>query len=515
MEEPKLPGFPDPMGSSIGKDAALSCHVSSERIVPPEHGASQMLHQLDDKQKLSSLPREHLSWGVPPNPKQFPPSKDDPGFPSSFRDVGIENLRRNWATADYDSYASLINRGSSPLFQNSLLPEHRSSLSGSVVPSSNYHSGNPSSYSSSLGDPACIRSMHDSSLDTSFSNIGALPSHHISTWTGSSFSFSSSINTSALGSQKLLDGDRDYHASKSSSLLRSASPFSGSEPENLVFGDSLRHAEHKTQISSNDWEPSVPFRPSFFITPGMISSPGSQYDPLRDSFDLPDIGDKSFKFSFFSQGTSIPNSSSRTLGVECNGDKSTISFRNRFHGTVLDKNCPTPGKDPYTTGTVLGGTRVGGEQNGIVPKEESASGTYNEKDIPKTNKIDVDHETRRQSDVSRRKKGLKIDRVRHNNEMEVDQKTDGDVQKESKVMRHFRSALVDFVKELLKPAWREGHISKDAHNTIVKKAADKVLSTMQSHQIPTNMELVKQYISSSQPKIAKLVEVSVLILEIR
>jgi hypothetical protein len=63
----------------------------------------------------------------------------------------------------------------------------------------------------------------------------------------------------------------------------------------------------------------------------------------------------------------------------------------------------------------------------------------------------------------------------------------------------------------LKPTWREGHLSKDAHNTIVKKTVEKVLSTLQPHQIPATVESIKQYLSSSQPKMAKLVEVSVLI----
>ena len=76
-------------------------------------------------------------------------------------------------------------------------------------------------------------------------------------------------------------------------------------------------------------------------------------------------------------------------------------------------------------------------------------------------------------------------------------------------MRHFHAALVDLIKELLKPTWHEGHLNKDAHNTIVKKAVDKVLGTIQPHQIPITFESVKLYLSSSQPKIARLVEVRV------
>lgn len=92
--------------------------------------------------------------------------------------------------------------------------------------------------------------------------------------------------------------------------------------------------------------------------------------------------------------------------------------------------------------------------------------------------------------------------------MDVDFQIDGSIQKESKALKFFRAALVDHVKELLKPAWHEGHLSKDAHIMIVKKSVDKVVSTLEPHQIPI-MDTAKQYVSSSQVKIAKLVNVSV------
>ncbi|XP_011043419.1 PREDICTED: protein FRIGIDA-ESSENTIAL 1 isoform X2 [Populus euphratica] len=413
------------------------------------HFSSERLPPLEHKEneRLHQLDDEHkLSLrqrvGIPLNAKQFSSSKDDPSFSSSFKDVGMENFRQHWPATDCGSYTSLINRGSS-------------------------------------------------------------------------FSFSSSFDTSLLGSQKLLDSDR---ASRSSSLPRSASAFSGSEPESLslasVPGDQLRHAEHKTKISSNDWEPSIPFRPSFFITPEMISSARSKYDPLRDSFVLPNVGDKSFKFSFFSLGASISNAlqqpiygdslSNRNFGTECKGDKSTISSHDKPHRSLSDKNCSTPGKDSFTTATVTGGAGTADGENGSALKEESASGIGYEKVNRVTNKNDCD--ARPQIDRSRHKKDLKADSVRQNNDMEVDQKIGGDLQKESKVLRHFRAALIDFVKDLLKPTWREGHLSKDAHNTIVKKTVEKVLSTLQPHQIPANVESIKQYLSSSQPKMAKLVE---------
>ena len=87
--------------------------------------------------------------------------------------------------------------------------------------------------------------------------------------------------------------------------------------------------------------------------------------------------------------------------------------------------------------------------------------------------------------------------------------TDEDVQQESKEMRQFRGPLIELVKELLKPKWREGSLSKDAHNLIVKKAVDKIINAFEPHQIPPTLEAVMQYLSACRLKISKLVEVSI------
>eukprot|EP00257_Ricinus_communis_P013109 XP_015570475.1 protein FRIGIDA-ESSENTIAL 1 isoform X1 [Ricinus communis] len=502
-------------GDAAATDFSKGDQFSEERSLALKDGEIGRLHQLDDKHTSSSLQREDLSRRVHPDTLQFPSSKGDPRFSFPLKDAATENLRQNWLATDYRSYASPINSGSSPSFQKSLLPEHRSS-SGSVVTSSNHCNGNPSSYLGSLENPTYVRGhcLQASRLDGSLSSSQMLLSHQVSAQTGPLFSYNSSLSTSPLGSQKLFEHDRSYRASRSSSLLQSASPLSGSQRENLpltnVFADPLHYAEHKAEISSNDWEPSTPFRPSFLLTPTIASSPGSQYDPLRDSIDLPTTGYRvPFKFCFLSQGTSSLNMShqpgnrdslaSQALGLECNDDKCNASFYSRYHENVVDKNCYTLRKDISVSGAVTGGSCV---VNGKKAKEENASSTGHSKDVLNTSDIEVDRDSRNLNDGPKCKKDFKVDKGRQNNEMEVDQKTDG----ESRALRHFRAALVDFVKELLKPTWREGHLSKDAHNTIVKKAVDKVLTTLHPLQIPATMEITKQYLSSSRTKIAKLVE---------
>ncbi|KAK9267199.1 hypothetical protein L1049_009619 [Liquidambar formosana] len=295
--------------------------------------------------------------------------------------------------------------------------------------------------------------------------------------------------TDPLDAQKLSGSDREFHASRSASLLRSSSPFSGSEPETVRPSS----ARHTTKFSSNDWEPSVPFRPSFFITPPSISSPGSQYDPLRDSIEQPNILGGSFENSSYSRGASIPSTSHEqifgdhaltgTLIPEYNADS---SFPDKFHDNVLDKNNRSRRKDSFKTEAEAAGVSVSDWQNrNTVPKEGKLSGPSHVKDISRTNRIDIGRDRRHQSDGLKHKKESKVDRGRQNNEMDVDHKTDGDVHKEPKALRHFRAALVEFVKELLKPTWRDGHLSKDAHNMIVKEQLTRSLV----HYSPTRSQV--------------------------
>jgi hypothetical protein len=83
-------------------------------------------------------------------------------------------------------------------------------------------------------------------------------------------------------------------------------------------------------------------------------------------------------------------------------------------------------------------------------------------------------------------------------------------EKEGRGLTLVRAAVTEYVKDVLKPTWREGHMSKEAFKTIAKKAVDKVLGALQPHQIPKTPEKVDNYMASSQPKIHKLVQVSAL-----
>lgn len=344
---------------------------------------------------------------------------------------------------------------------------------------------------------------------------GLFPSSRISNWTGFSLPASySNLDAHPVGSRKLLDSNRDYHAyTRPSAFLKSSSPFSSSELNTV----SQHSAELKTKISSNNWEPSVPFRPSCILPSAFLSFSAQQYDPLRGRIELPKLANNSFEASFYSEGATagkrlhqkvLPETFGGTRPPACDADTNSMSSHNTYQEKVLDNSCYTRDPTSPVTETETVGISVV-YQNGTLTKDENPMGHSQVKGSTNPNKISICGDSRHQSDgSSSHQRDIKVDKFRENNEAEGEHLTDGDVQQESKEMRQFRGALIELVKELLKPKWREGSLSKDAHNKIVKKAVDKILSAFQPQQIPPTLEAVTQYLSACRPKISKLVEVS-------
>ncbi|KAJ7968592.1 Zinc finger CCCH domain-containing protein 27-like [Quillaja saponaria] len=252
--------------------------------------------------------------------------------------------------------------------------------------------------------------------------------------------------------------------------------------------------------------------PHFLLLLQVYHPPGSQYNPLRDSIEIPNIGDGSLKVYFYNQGSPIQASSHMRIFGESalsgnqaadNDNKSSVSSHDRFSENVVDKACFPCERDFIATETETTAGTSGECQNRTV----AMGGTQLDlKDFTKTNKQSIEPNGRDQIDGSIHKKDLKVDRDIIDNEMDVDCKLEGNVQKELKILRPFRAALIELVKELLKPTWREGNLSKEAHNVIVRKSVDKVLCTLQPHQFPCTTDNVKHYLSSSRSKITKLVE---------
>ncbi|KAJ9565853.1 hypothetical protein OSB04_001819 [Centaurea solstitialis] len=389
---------------------------------------------LGDGIERSGLPTTEVN-----NPNE--PQKEDPKTISSFDDVGPGGAQDNQHLLDKEnpsnrvsSYATSIEelggRGYQFGFRNHKTPVANYSL--------NYGS-----------------SSFQSATRTS-------PLNHGSVWPSSSW------NSDSFGTVKHLGGDRELHPTSRPNV----SPFSGSEAENLHRDNDHVPPHLTTKFSMYDWEPSKPFRSSFLISQGIsISTPATQYDPIRDSIEQPKIGEKLSKFS----------SSSRTPSISS------------VH-SLMDVN--TPLKETF--GTDYGSDRlshVNGHDNATdvnsnacelltsteKTKTEAKGKNPHVGDVIQAREAQVNPDFVQQ--IDRPQKEIKTgDDSSHYRSQDFD--IEGEGSRESKALKHFRAALIEFVKELVKPTWRDGKLSKDAHKVIVKKAVDKVINTLPPENIP-------------------------------
>ncbi|KAF8039858.1 hypothetical protein BT93_B2159 [Corymbia citriodora subsp. variegata] len=524
FEKSKSPGLPKQLASSVANNSALCSGSSSEQIQSLVARENESVHQIHSIAISKPLGVEDLLFSTPTVSHQLPPFKYHDGHMPADMDKGRDFQERSWSADDYRMHASNLSSGGSGSMRDHCLPPSSSSirflnLGPDKRPSSHASitEGRFSTQGKFIGDCSPITSPPLNSSVKYPLTTAVLPSQHTSRLSGSSRNFDSFSEVSnPLPAQSILDVD--YAGHRSTSLMGSSSDLAGSDPGNLSRGnisaDSRPWFGNRRTYSSYDWEPSEPFRPSFFITPTAISSPGSKCDPFRDSIEQHKTRDESFRLSFSSQGAIVLNTaeqqvhsdSKRNLVEERGNNSYSVSSDHRFNEHGLDK-------DSYLHRKDVNGSAVETAENSVVDSQtendmsrENDQQSDHAKDSSHISGSSMDLGSAQGSDVAGHKKDLLSDRVRQDIEMDVTQKKAVDVNQESKPLRHFRVALIEYVKELLKPAWQGGRLSKDAHNLIVKKAVDKVLNTLQPQQIPPNPEAIKHFLSFSQLKLTRLVE---------
>ena len=89
-------------------------------------------------------------------------------------------------------------------------------------------------------------------------------------------------------------------------------------------------------------------------------------------------------------------------------------------------------------------------------------------------------------------------------ETDVDNKS---VNTKLAVLKNFHVALVEFVKELLRPTWNLGLLSKVAYKKIVKKTVNMVENSLNLNQIPNTAESTEEYFDLSLTKLSNTIEV--------
>ncbi|KAL2479237.1 uncharacterized protein Fot_48251 [Forsythia ovata] len=239
-------------------------------------------------------------------------------------------------------------------------------------------------------------------------------------------------------------------------------PLSSKFSSNLLYQDKDKYGAPFGNLSSRNMF-STPY--SAQAAPGILPRPGGdQYDPLFDSIE-PSLNslrkaDYHQKLETTDGSNIMPtfSGSSKALDVEESNKKKGVgalsvdaSVENDEFGETAD-------------------AEVGAVENGSPSKSNDAADMTAEE-------IEID-----QIKPSGKKKG-----------------------KDSRSMKHFKISIANFVKEVLKPSWRQGNMSKEAFKTIVKKTVDKVSGAMKSHRIPKSQAKINHYIDSSQGKLTKLV----------
>ncbi|KAK4726834.1 hypothetical protein R3W88_031751 [Solanum pinnatisectum] len=187
------------------------------------------------------------------------------------------------------------------------------------------------------------------------------------------------------GEDSLHQNSQLGHTSKSPAFPFSITRYSWN---NDLSQDTRYSSDYTT---TDDWEPSIPFKPSFILSQ-MIRYPKSiMYDGIRDSIDQSNVGDGSF--------------------------------------FVLTKHMQA-NDDPASTGT--NNVQIFGNSN-ILP----------EKDLPSNDTIVTHQENMNTS--SKEDKHLECERFTYGNEIDIDNKC---VNTKSTILKNFCAALVEFIKDL-------------------------------------------------------------------
>ncbi|XP_021301161.1 zinc finger CCCH domain-containing protein 38 isoform X2 [Herrania umbratica] len=214
------------------------------------------------------------------------------------------------------------------------------------------------------------------------------------------------------------------------------------------------------------------------VQPGQDVTFPKQYDPISDSI----------------EPVKKQDTNTKPLGFSAH----PVAQKNTADGKPeLSANMLLPS-------SLVGSTNGGDYHNDLSSKRKPDSDSHMPNQVERVASSEV---TKENEGVEETKKAQEENKNGPSENIDADDRTDeGKKSKDGKGIRAFKFALVEFVKDLLKPTWKEGQIGKDAYKNIVKKVVDKVTATMQGANIPQTPEKIDQYLSFSKPKLSKLVQ---------
>ncbi|KAF6154912.1 hypothetical protein GIB67_018349 [Kingdonia uniflora] len=226
----------------------------------------------------------------------------------------------------------------------------------------------------------------------------------------------------------------------------------------------------------------------------------NHYDPITDSIEMtpPAIKVQPPKF--------LTNPNERDKNVASISDSTELPQSNRlFQPTRFPMKSEEQNKidnlELETQLKFIAPSSVHGESYGKSSKNGNLEGTVTQ----------VNSESKQVETVGSEKSVsyvAKMQDISHAEDMNGDGLggEDGMKGKDAKAMRNFKFAVAEFVKELLKPSWKDGQLSKEAHKTIVKKVVDKVSGSVQGEHVPQTNEKIDLYLTYSKSKLTKLVQ---------
>ncbi|XP_059067983.1 uncharacterized protein LOC131036718 isoform X2 [Cryptomeria japonica] len=438
-----------------------------------------------------------------------PYTRDELRFPPVHRDFP-SNQQHDLLRQQLPSMHSVM-PGSSSLLQRNTLQEN-SPLSSNLHLVSNFDNQRPGylgGYPPSNNYSSFTLNRNSDSQTGFMSNpIMREPDMNTSTFTAGTTGFT---HHASIHSENTLEPFNLPHLSGSGqgsyimrpSTLPSLSPRSiprpGLEPLPRSIGAPVMGGEWHSYPYSHLGASSLPGSLTLQQPDRDFSAPGDQYDPLHDSIEPASLGaNESLKKMF-----------------ESDIEKDTDA-------KAAEQSRIAPALDKVSSRNA-GKTRIGGASRVLDVEEnnkhkDGATSAFKEIEVDNVAEAAMDAEVGAvengspllEEEVKNWSPGHPVELATGGaGEIEMDQghvTSKSKKSKDSRSMKLFRSALAEFVKDMLKPSWREGNMSKEAFKTIVKKAVDKVAGAMQTHQIPKTRVKIDQYVASSEGKLSKLVQ---------
>ncbi|KAL8129728.1 hypothetical protein V2J09_018883 [Rumex salicifolius] len=420
--------------------------------------ACRFLHKRDNPGNTSQILGEETAMqngGGSRGHGESPSFQDGSGFVTSSRDTVGGVIKQN-----ISSDMPIVSRSNLEVHHNFFEHEHRFRGFGLSMDS---HSSNPASYHSSM-EQSSLRHCQYLLNDRNASAVGfSMKNSRMPDWR-SNFSSNSSFRQDYFAPHKTFTGFNGDDAFRSLLVPSGAVAMERSYHTSIPREPRFSYA-FKSKFIPYNWEPSAPFQPSFSVPSLITPTPGCQSDPNRDSIQQ-------------AEDTSVKPSS----GVE-------LSSHGKSYSSNTDKrqSCSDKKDIPVVEAESASASATGAQAHTSIPKDTECGSNH-------------------QKDASRLRIEQKVEKEWQSSEVDLDPAVYEAIHRESKALKHFRAALIEFVKNLLRPMWQDGLLTKDAFKIIVQKAEDKIVRSLPTNQIPASMEQINQYLSLAETKIQKLLE---------